>query len=290
LGLPLSFPILLLAHLWCVDAMSKEGRNHTVVFGDDMATKCSDSDMELYIQRLNRIGFQMNYDKSHQTKRGFTFCGRIYTDKSPIKVPKLSQMGKPDKPMSWVGKLERFADASHMCHLRWQRERICTMWKDKNPDIARAARNHNIPLHIPKDLGGLGFAKTTGWNRTHRSTAWGALSRGCHVSQLWTTHALPWHIADMVKGGLAEVRELPTSRKGPYRHKVAAEVAGVMASTAAADPRYSKRALKKRLFWKTAIHRLSTINRCNRQLVRKERLPSEFVIREKHRRTADERG
>jgi hypothetical protein len=161
LGLPLSFAILNIVHLYCVNAMTPKGIRRTVVYGDDMATYCSPEDWDAYVTRCNSVGFTLNMNKTHTAEYGFVFCGKIYCISGNhchwIKAMKLSNVtGSSSNKRTLIEKITQAAEASHMVP-QWQAERLLKCFKNKHQVIVKRAGNYGIPFIGPVIGGALGF-------------------------------------------------------------------------------------------------------------------------------------
>jgi hypothetical protein len=161
LGLPLSFAILCLVHLYCVEAMSRNGIRRTVVYGDDMATFATGKDWDLYVQRCNNVGFTLNKSKTHISDYGFTFCGKIYKRFGEhvnwIRASKLSIVtGASGTGKNWEQILSQHAQASHLMP-PWQASRIKDKWSRSQYRVAHTFSRNQIPFCGHIENGGLGF-------------------------------------------------------------------------------------------------------------------------------------
>jgi len=75
MGLPLSFVILCLSHLWCAKAL---GHKRFVIFGDDAAMLATKEEYKAYLERIRITGMVVNKTKTDTSDFGFIFCGQFY--------------------------------------------------------------------------------------------------------------------------------------------------------------------------------------------------------------------
>jgi hypothetical protein len=161
LGLPLSFAVLCIVHLYCVDAMSDIGKRRTIIYGDDMATYCSTKDWELYVQRCHSVGFTLNMSKTHIAEYGFVFCGKIYSVVGNkchwIRAIKLSIVtGSSGAKKNLVEQITQAAEASHVVQ-QWQADRLLSIFKKRHQVLTNRCRDYGIPFVGPIIGGALGF-------------------------------------------------------------------------------------------------------------------------------------
>jgi hypothetical protein len=162
LGLPLSFAVLCLCHLYCVNRMSPTGARRTVVYGDDMATYCTEDDWNKYVTTCNSVGFTLNTSKTHIAEHGFVFCGKTYRIIGDhchwIKTTKLSIVtGASSQTKSFDKRLSQTADATHCVQHKWQVARITKAFCQKNKYLVHQLKRKGIPLIGPVIGGACGF-------------------------------------------------------------------------------------------------------------------------------------
>jgi len=197
LGLPLSFGILNLVHLFCVEQMSDTGKKRTVVYGDDMATFCTEDDWVKYQTACSQVGFTLNMSKTHIGASGFTFCGKIYRVSGEncfwIKAAKLSIItGASNLKCNWIEELDKNAEASHLCNT-WQVGRLIEHWKTKNPKVSSQVKKHNIAFAGPLEGGALGF-KGAPMKSVRRRAIYSHFTRTNKFERMWTYSHMPMHL------------------------------------------------------------------------------------------------
>jgi hypothetical protein len=158
LGAPLSFCLMTILHAWCLKAISKRTRKGAVLFGDDATILGTERDWNKYCCRLDAVGFQVNKKKTHVSKEAFIFCGFIYDLKigrlTPCKLSRLVEIKE-----NWIHKIDLF-NSSCEGLLDWQAARAIRSFKRNESGILKEFVKNNIPLQTPRELGGLGLARS----------------------------------------------------------------------------------------------------------------------------------
>jgi hypothetical protein len=203
LGIPLSFAILCSIHLWCVEGMSKSGIRRTVVYGDDMATYCTNEDWRAYQNRCLSVGFTLNLTKTHVSDLGFTFCGKIYKIFGEhvqwVRASKLSIVtGASGTKKDWQTKLSQVAQASHLVK-SWQASRLKDKYITSNRKVYNVFARNGIPLQGELCNGGLGFK-----GRSTLAQRKIAVMRGISMdldpfAHIWDTYTMPSHMKHACK-------------------------------------------------------------------------------------------
>jgi len=155
LGAPMSFCLMSILHAWCIKAVRKPMRKSCAEFGDDAVIVGTDNDYESYKNRLTGVGFKINEKKTHVSKDGFIFCGKIYRRaQGMLTNSKLSRLLEVKE--GWLDRLDLFTQSLEGL-LDWQKQRAMNFFKRDNHNLLKSFTDSGIQLHAPRELGGVGL-------------------------------------------------------------------------------------------------------------------------------------
>jgi hypothetical protein len=162
LGLPLSFCILCILHIYALSNIkSKEHRKSCCVFGDDGVMFCTDNEFDEYKATLNELGMVINETKTHVSVDAFILCGIIYRMRGDrfeaLYTGKLSHFvntSATDKP--WEQRLDK-AIQSIASGEHWQQLRARSIFMDSERNIVNTFKSKGVHPYAPRELYGLGL-------------------------------------------------------------------------------------------------------------------------------------